>query len=509
MESLHFQNPSKNERKPFLSLSYSSNANHSTSLTHYQKEFNHFSRQPNKAQSKSVERNRSIDSNKDNQKDMAIQSRRSSLLDPLLDEDHSMGKDRRKFLIVSVFDFCLTTVLWLLSTVSQGDADWAKVFFDEINLFKPHFFEKSLFDVVFVAFVRMTFLLTTYAICWIRHWGPVALSTSITTIFIAIKVLFFFNKSNGSLPAYLVIVATFIVAWFELWLMPFRVLNRERQAYYQSTEFGETQINNLGRTGGINNLQNRMIPNSYITDDDAFGTARDVSSEEEDNEKTESIVQGSDSENMTIEDYQHAITIAEYKAEKIWQQISTWKVLSEGNIFISYNDENNSYYIKTTCDTNTFVLYQIIWKDQIKYNNQIKSTEKLLVVDECTEVVYSISAPAMLGHISSRDFLDVRRIIYNREEDIFNGIFVSVKSAIKPPDSTGKLIRGENGVNLMRISKVNDNCSLYEWVFNNNIKGKVPVNLIKSGTKSFLMNTIKNLQKYVKNEAHTYLQKPI
>ncbi|CEF66518.1 LD23890p [Strongyloides ratti] len=506
MESLHFQNLSKKEIKPFLGLSYSSNYNHPTSVTHKKKEFSNLSRQNNKNKTKLEDRNRSIDSNRDNQKDMAIHSRRSSLLDPLLDEDHSMGKDRRKFLIVSVFDFCLTTVLWLLSTVSQGDSDWAKVFFDEINLFKPQFFEKSLFDVVFVAFLRMTFLLTTYAICWIRHWGPVALSTSITTIFIAIKVLFFFNKSNGSLPAYLVIVSTFIVAWFELWLMPFRVLNRERQAYYQSTQFGEND-NNMGRIGGSNNLPNRVNHNSYITDDDAFGTARDVSSEED--EKAESIVQGSDTEDMKIEDYQYAVTVAEDKADKLWKQIHTWKVLSEGNIFISYSDENNSYYVKTTCDTNTFVLYQIVWMDQIKYNNQIKSTEKLLFVDECTEIVYSISAPAMLGHISSRDFLDVRRITYNREEDIFNGIFVSVKSAIKPPDTTGKLIRGENGVNLMRISKINDNCSLYEWIFNSNIKGKVPANLIKSGTKSFLMNTIKNLQKYVKNEAHTYLQKPI
>uniref|UniRef100_A0A0N5A5H4 START domain-containing protein n=1 Tax=Parastrongyloides trichosuri TaxID=131310 RepID=A0A0N5A5H4_PARTI len=499
MESVQFQNLPKKEGKLLLNLSSSS--------TNNRKVYNQLSREKYyKVQSKSVEKNRSIDSNKDNQKDMAIHSGRSSVLDPLLDEEHSMGKDRRKFLIVSIFDFCLTTVLWLLSTVSQGDADWAKVFFDEINLFKPHFFEKSLFDVVFVAFVRMTFLLTTYAVCWIRHWGPVALSTSITTIFIAIKVLFFFNKSNGSLPAYLVIVATFIVAWFELWLMPFRVLNRERQAYYQSTEFGHMENNS--ERGQNNRLSSRLPQNNYITDDDAFGTARDVSSEDE-YDKPESIVQGSDSENMTIEDYQRAITVAEYKADKIWQEVNNWKVISEGNIFMTYNEESNSYYIKATCDTNTFVLYQIVWKDQIKYNNQIKSTEKLLTVDECTEIVYSISAPAMLGHISSRDFLDVRRITYNREDDIFNGIFVSVKSAIKPPDSTGKIIRGENGVNLMRISKVNDNCSLYEWVFNNNIKGKVPANLIKSGTKSFLINAMKNLQKYVKNEGHTYLQKPI
>lgn len=75
----------------------------------------------------------------------------------------------------------------------------------------------------------MIVLLICYA--WIRvdHWIPVALTTSITTIFTTLKVLFFFNKDQGNLPQYLVILSSFIIAWLELWLMPFRVLPRERR----------------------------------------------------------------------------------------------------------------------------------------------------------------------------------------------------------------------------------------------------------------------------------------
>lgn len=42
-------------------------------------------------------------------------------------------------------------------------------------------------------------------------------------------MLFFFSRDQGSLPQYLVILSSFMVAWFELWLVPFRVLPRERR----------------------------------------------------------------------------------------------------------------------------------------------------------------------------------------------------------------------------------------------------------------------------------------
>uniref|UniRef100_A0AC35TIX6 START domain-containing protein n=1 Tax=Rhabditophanes sp. KR3021 TaxID=114890 RepID=A0AC35TIX6_9BILA len=291
--------------------------------------------------------------------------------------------------------------------------------------------------------------------------------------------------------------------------MPFRVLPRERHACYDSTHdltIAEQRIPvRVREEAGSSSAR---MPISYVTDEDAFGTARDYSSEEEQQSQRGSTVQGSDTENLTISDYQAAISNAEAKAKAIFNDVSTWKTLSEGNAFISYNEATNSYYIKATCEANTYLLYQISWIDQKNYNSQIKSSESLLTVDECTEIVYSVSNAAMLGHISSRDFLDIRRITYNPEQDIFNGVFVSIKSAIKPPDPTNKIIRGQNGINLIRISKIDETHSLYEWIFNSDIKGKVPVNLIKSGSKSFLQSYIKSLQKYIKTDGHKYSQNP-
>lgn len=128
----------------------------------------------------------------------------------------------------------------LLFKVTKGD-DWPKIFLHEINLFEPHFLQTSLFDIVIVVFLRMIVLLIFYAGLRIDHWVPVALTTTITTIYIIIKILFFFNKDNGALPQYLMILSSFIIAWIELWLLPFRVLAHERRVDIVSIESPPTE----------------------------------------------------------------------------------------------------------------------------------------------------------------------------------------------------------------------------------------------------------------------------
>ncbi|EJW73873.1 hypothetical protein WUBG_15220, partial [Wuchereria bancrofti] len=58
-----------------------------------------------------------------------------------------ISKDRRRFTVVTVFDVCLTALLWVISTVSKG-SDWPVVFFREVDILQPDFMKLSLFDVV-------------------------------------------------------------------------------------------------------------------------------------------------------------------------------------------------------------------------------------------------------------------------------------------------------------------------------------------------------------------------
>lgn len=88
------------------------------------------------------------------------------LLLPALSHEGS-GKDRRRFIIVSVFDATLVILVWILHVVSEGrrgeeekmqvtsSDDWLTALKNEVNIGDPHFFEKSLFDVVIVALLRM------------------------------------------------------------------------------------------------------------------------------------------------------------------------------------------------------------------------------------------------------------------------------------------------------------------------------------------------------------------
>lgn len=110
--------------------------------------------------------------------------------------------------------------------MTQGD-NWPKLFLDEINIFAADFFAEHLFDIVLLGLFRMAVLLTFYAGIRVDHWLPVACTTSISTIFLVIKILFFFKKNHSGL-AQVILLASLSAAWFELWVVPFRVLSRER-----------------------------------------------------------------------------------------------------------------------------------------------------------------------------------------------------------------------------------------------------------------------------------------
>ncbi|KAH7699179.1 MENTAL domain containing protein, partial [Aphelenchoides avenae] len=394
----------------------------------------------------------------------------SSVRDPLLYEEIPMSKDRRKFIIVSVFDFILTTLLWLLSTVTKGD-DWPHVFFVEVNLFEPYFLQLSLFDIVIVGFLRMVVLLTCYAVFRLEHWVPVAGTTTITTLFIVVKILFFFKKDHGSLPQYLVILASFIVAWFELWLVPFRVLPRERRDVLIDVEEATRTPRRVG---------------NRLTTDDEFRSALEFSSDSDGEEKPEGDVAGvghidRDAAMRTMEQ-------ALPEAQNLLNQAPTWKSVNKCPE-IRILESGNTYYLRTEIACKPAILFQASWKENHKWNAQLLKSRVILFLDASTEVIHSISAPAMRGYIASRYFVDVRRVDYNSHEDSYTCTYVSVEQPSDSKEPVKGLVRGKNGVNVVRISPaVRSGHSIYEWVMDTDAKVSVPKMVMRSGMKSFLVD---------------------
>lgn len=66
--------------------------------------------------------------------------------------------------------------------------------------------------------------------------------------------------------------------------------------------------------------------------------------------------------------------------------------------------------------------------------------------------------------------------------------------------------RGLNGVNVVRISPSETmGSSLFEFIMNTDVKGRIPKMAIRSTTKSFLVSYTESLKKYIDQNAAKYL----
>ncbi|VDN23528.1 unnamed protein product [Cylicostephanus goldi] len=120
----------------------------------------------------------------------------------------------------------------------------------------------------------MVVLILLYAVFVVRHWLPVAITTSLSTVYIVIKILFFFSHKQGGLPQYLLVLASFSIAWFELWLMPFKVLPGERRCEHNDSFRDDLSVSVRGNS--LREPRPNQTPR-YISEDE-FRSAMEFSS---------------------------------------------------------------------------------------------------------------------------------------------------------------------------------------------------------------------------------------
>ncbi|KAI1717182.1 cholesterol-capturing domain-containing protein [Ditylenchus destructor] len=447
---------------------------------------------------------------------MSGQNQTSSLL---VENLRGLSKERRKFLIVNVFDCVTITLLWLLSTVSKTDGDWPSAFLTEINILEPRFLQTSLFDLVIVGILRMLILLFFYAFLSVDHWLPVAFTTAITTMFVTIKILFFFSKSHGSMPQYLVIIASLFIAWFELWLMPFRVLNQERDVAAAAAEGSNTHLlENSPRLSntGIQTSNGRLLRATDNEEERPYHSAIDFSTDDDGNTCLSSQPPGIG--RVTHTEAILAVERAQIQGRILLNKIGSWRLLNKNPEIRLLDSSGNadSYYVRAEFEwpnSCTAALFQAIWSDSLKWNSQILDSRVLSVINPNTEIIYSRSAPACGGYISSREFVDVRRSNHDPSTNIYEIVYTSVECKLEPvafavnaKSKDGHLgVRGKNGVNIIRISPSapteRGGSVTFEWVMNSELRGKIPKVLTRSGMSSFLVGYVKSLDNYLKNNA--------
>ncbi|KAK2900877.1 hypothetical protein QQF64_015066 [Cirrhinus molitorella] len=133
----------------------------------------------------------------------------------------SISDVRRTFCLFVTFDLLFVTLLWIIElNVSGGIPKELK---EEVLNYDYH---KSFFDIFLLAVFRFAALILAYAVCKLRHWWAIAITTAVTTGFLIVKVILSKLLSQGAF-GYLLPIISFILAWIETWLLDFKVLPQE------------------------------------------------------------------------------------------------------------------------------------------------------------------------------------------------------------------------------------------------------------------------------------------
>lgn len=133
---------------------------------------------------------------------------------------------RRTFCLFVTFDLLFVTLVWIIELNVTGGV--------QVQLEKEvlHYsFQSSFFDIFLLAVFRFAALILAYAICKLRHWWAVALTTAISCAFLIVKVILtkLLSQETTGAFGYLLPIASFILAWIETWLLDFKVLPQEAE----------------------------------------------------------------------------------------------------------------------------------------------------------------------------------------------------------------------------------------------------------------------------------------
>uniref|UniRef100_A0A8C6HI73 STARD3 N-terminal like n=3 Tax=Mus TaxID=862507 RepID=A0A8C6HI73_MUSSI len=138
-------------------------------------------------------------------------------------EKKGISDVRRTFCLFVTFDLLFVTLLWIIELNVNGGIE---------NTLKKeviHYdYYSSYFDIFLLAVFRFKVLILGYAVCRLRHWWAIALTTAVTSAFLLAKVILSKLFSQGAF-GYVLPIISFILAWIETWFLDFKVLPQEAE----------------------------------------------------------------------------------------------------------------------------------------------------------------------------------------------------------------------------------------------------------------------------------------
>ncbi|XP_056149307.1 STARD3 N-terminal-like protein [Lampris incognitus] len=130
---------------------------------------------------------------------------------------------RRTFCLFVTFDLLFISLLWIIELNVKG------VITEQlINEVLEYDYHASFFDIFLLAVFRFAALILAYAVCKLRHWWAIAITTAVSSAFLIVKVILSNLLTQGAF-GYLLPIISFVLAWIETWLLDFKVLPQEAE----------------------------------------------------------------------------------------------------------------------------------------------------------------------------------------------------------------------------------------------------------------------------------------
>ncbi|KAM7379795.1 hypothetical protein PAMP_005321 [Pampus punctatissimus] len=130
---------------------------------------------------------------------------------------------RRTFCLFVTFDLLFITLLWIIELNVNGGIE-------KINEEVLHYdYHSSFFDIFLLAVFRFASLILAYAVCKLRHWWAIAITTAVSCAFLIVKVILSKLLVSPGAFGYLLPIISFVLAWIETWLLDFKVLPQEAE----------------------------------------------------------------------------------------------------------------------------------------------------------------------------------------------------------------------------------------------------------------------------------------
>lgn len=249
-------------------------------------------------------------------------------------------------------------------------------------------------------------------------------------------------------------------------------------------------------------LQNQRVNASRVADEQ---TLREFSTGARDSEPLASPQSRREEIPLTEDQRQEIIANAHKSMDELWDLGSTnegWthEAASAGDVVLHSKDYKPCRIFKceTVIDLAPEELFDVLhgqFEASSSWNVTAAQNRILMDLDENIDLVHLVTAPALGGMVTSRDFVNSRA--WRKQE---GGYLVGSVCAGKNLLKTSKgVTRGENGATgfIILPHESSPFKSRFVWILNCDIKGYFPSSAIRKGSLSEMLCFVRNLRRHL------------